>query len=252
MPSSFQVVEETWQKLGYDKRSTNDIRQNFNNLLYRLFTDTLATLEEWEQRVDVDTILPKVITEQPSLLQTLRSQIPGTLSDAALSRALQDFLKTVHPILKGYYLSISQSRKQRGGKDFEIQFELMLAAAKIPFEKQDTTSRVDFLLPSRRCFDKDRPKGVVLSLKRTLRERWRNVAEEIERLRCPATYLVTAETKIQKADISEIWQRYHFYFAVWDDVKGTDFAHNNAVVGFSSLVRDILTHYMPQWPVECL
>jgi len=251
MPPSAQVVVETWDLLGYESLDVDQVRANFNELLYDLFIKTLDVLESHEQKVDVETLLPQVVQKNPGLVASLRSKMKNLGDDEhALAATLSHFLQNVHPVLKGYYLSIAQSRKQRGGQDFQLQVEFLLKNAAIPYEKQATESRVDFLLPSKKAFEKDRPRSVVLSLKRTLRERWKQVASEIKDLKCPNTYLVTTE-KITPKDVDDI-KALTIYFVVWDSVKRQSFPSEPAVVGFSKLIGDIVGLYMPQWPPNCL
>ena len=52
MPSSEQVVRETFKRLDYieDKVNQADILRNFNSMLRRMWEETLVTLETYENR----------------------------------------------------------------------------------------------------------------------------------------------------------------------------------------------------------
>lgn len=82
-------------------------------------------------------------------------------------------------------LSASQQRKSRAGYSFEHHIEAMLEAGNIPFAKQvvmDAKKRPDFVLPSLVHLKKPyegAQRGLILSAKTTLRERWKQVQREM-------------------------------------------------------------------------
>jgi len=215
-PSSRAVVEETLHRLGHNLSNENYVRQNFNRLLGELFEKTLDVLEEHEERVDIQTL-----------------QAGGFAITPVQYRLLRD-----------YFLSVSQSRKQRGGKDFELQVQVLLEKAGVPFVAQPKRERVDLILPNRELWDIDRARTVLISLKRTLRERWRQVADELYSLRCPNTYLLTAEKRLAGGTVEGIFAR-NIYLVVWDEVKA-DFG-NHRVFGMSELIDRLCRIHMPNW-----
>lgn len=96
-------------------------------------------------------------------------------------RRLVDATGTIDAIM----LSASQQRKSRAGYSFEHQIEAMLKAGGIPFAKQvvmDARKRPDFVLPSLVHLRKTLAgpsRGLILSAKTTLRERWKQVQREM-------------------------------------------------------------------------
>lgn len=216
IPSSRQIVEETLNRLNYNLEDPRFVRKHFNKLLREVFQRTLHVLEEYEEEVDREV----------------------------LKRAGFQINSQQYKLLREYFLSVSQSRKQRGGKDFELQFQTLLERAAIPFEAQPRKERVDLILPNHTLWGRDRARAVLLSLKRTLRERWRQVADELQTLRCPNTYLVTAEESLSENVVREIFQR-NIYLVVWDKVK-EDYG-NHRVFGFSELMKRLSQIHLPQW-----
>ena len=113
--------------------------------------------------------------------------------------------RVITAIVDGYQgidslmLSASQQRKSRAGTSFENHIEQMLQDGRLPFQKQvflPHLTRPDFVLPSYVVFkDKHRDKheALVLSLKTTLRERWKQVPGEIENCEL---FLATVDEKI--------------------------------------------------------
>jgi len=149
MPPSRQIVEEALVELErtHNIADQNYVRANFNQLLRELFVKTLEVLERYEERVDIQ------------LLQ----QVLGGCRVRLTPRQYR--------LLRDYFLSVSQSRKQRGGKDFELQVQGLLVRAGIPFVAQTRRERVDLVLPDQQLWNVDRARAVLISLKRTLRER---------------------------------------------------------------------------------
>ena len=119
MPSSRQIVEETLNRLNYNLEDPRFVRKHFDKLLREVFQRTLHVLEEHEEEVDREV-----------------------LKQAGFQINSQQY-----KLLREYFLSVSQSRKQRGGKDFELQVQTLLERAAIPFEAQPRKERVDLILP---------------------------------------------------------------------------------------------------------
>ena len=115
------------------------------------------------------------------LVRTILGDTPSDVTAAGIIRSLIDNIGEVDRLM----LSASQQRKSRAGYSFEHQIEAMLAAGAVPFEKQvvmDAKKRPDFILPSLARFTKPVPgtaNGLILSVKTTLRERWKQVQREM-------------------------------------------------------------------------
>lgn len=103
------------------------------------------------------------------------------------------------PKIDAMLLSAAQQRKSRAGYSFEHHIEAMLIDGGIPFEKQvviEAKKRPDFILPSRVLYDtaaRTNKEALVLSAKTTLRERWKQVRQEIKN--CDL-YLATVDENI--------------------------------------------------------
>ncbi|HID61850.1 MAG TPA: hypothetical protein EYP49_03770 [Anaerolineae bacterium] len=94
---------------------------------------------------------------------------------------------------------------------------------------------------------RDRNLAIVLSAKRTLRERWQEVVDELQRMNSPNVYLATTDESISLKKQREIAQR-NIYLVVWDEVKQASFPDDSLVVGYSEFVNRILTHFEARWP----
>lgn len=115
------------------------------------------------------------------LVRAIFGDTPEETGMKAVIRRLVDAVPDIDRIM----LSASQQRKSRAGYSFEHQIEAMLAAGAVPFEKQvvmDAKKRPDFVLPSlshlKRSLERA-DRGLILSAKTTLRERWKQVEREM-------------------------------------------------------------------------
>jgi hypothetical protein len=249
MPPSLTVVREACRRLDClpNRRSSEEVRSQFNSLLRALFDETLVVLEEFEADIDGRQVLQELVVLGRSDVQSERDQMRVDGDDAqALEGAVARLLRRWHRVLRGVFLSVSQSRKQRGGKDFEYQIQVLLELAEIPHQVQSKRERADFILPSSELLETDRPRAVLLSAKRTLRERWQEVVDELQRVNCPNTYLATADEEFTSSVANEIKKR-NIYLVTWDDVKKERFANDPGVVSYSKFMQDICTHFLPQW-----
>src|SRR5205823_4355584 len=141
-------------------------------------------------------------------------------------------MKNWYPLLRLCFLSVSQSRMTRGGKDFELQIEGLLDLAGLPYHKQEQKHRTDFILPSKELFDKVPAKAALVSVKRTLRERWREVAEELYALKAPNVFLFTADEDVT-SQVAQLICGHNIYLVVWERVKAEKFNNEDRVLGYT-------------------
>jgi len=249
MPTSAEVVKEACNRLGYLSTSLqpDEVRQSFDARLRNLFEQALVVLEDYERKIDAGLVLPELVRGHRSDIEAEHRQLEkGGNGPDALQEAVTRLLKGWHVMLRGLFLSVSQSRKQRGGKDFEYQIRTLLELAAIPNEAQSRRERADFLLPSSAMLQTERPKAVLLSVKRTLRERWQQVVRELQDIGCPNTYLATAEDRVAPTVVQGI-NLHNIYVVVWEQVKREQFPTTAMVLGYNQFIVLVTTHFMPQW-----
>ena len=106
--------------------------------------------------------------------------------------------------LDRFFLSVAQSRKSRAGKAFEIILEELLGRRLgYPMDRQVSVegAKPDFVMPSSMYFDKNPLDCMLLTAKRTLRERWRQVVTEAN-----VTYsyfLATLDNKVTHSQLNQ-------------------------------------------------
>lgn len=120
-----------------------------------------------------------------------------------------EYAGRVFPYIYRLSLSNTQSRRSRAGKSFEAivykiyehlgySFDSQSKVGRKTFDSLGLGKKVDSILPSIEAFKKRRNKTIIGTMKTSLRERWQEVAEEIERTKIPEIHLLTADEAISK------------------------------------------------------
>jgi len=243
LPSSETIVGEAAEELGLVQGAftANQVLSNFNNNLRQLFERTLTVLERYEQQVYSGAVMPAIADRRRQTLEGLRAGNNVELISSAL--------QALYPDLWRVFLSRSQSRKQRGGGDFQEQIKLMFQLANIPFEEQTREYRTDFVIPSQALFQRDRTRAIIFSVKRTLRERWQEVVDELHHTNCPNVYLATANESRKITLTTHIagLRRYNMHLVVWDTVKAEKFPTEPVVRNYTEFATIDVRTFQPFW-----
>lgn len=153
------------------------------------------------------------------------------------------------PAMDAIFLSASQQRKTRAGLSFELHVAALLRGGNIRYEAQAVTGgrRPDFVLPSvavlkqkRRPFDA----AMVLALKTTLRERWKQIS--MEKLNC-SLFLATVDDRISEPAIEEM-SKQGICLVVPESLKESDenvYADKTNVISFRSFFDDEIARKRP-------
>ncbi len=112
-------------------------------------------------------------------------------------------------------MSNTQSRRSRAGKSFEAiiykiyerlgyEYDSQSKVGRKIFDSLGLGKKVDSILPNIEAFKQRRNKTIIGTMKTSLRERWQEVAEEIERTKIPEIHLLTADESIPKSKAQEM------------------------------------------------
>lgn len=168
--------------------------------------------------------------------------------EKALRAIVLDF-----PKIDALLLSAAQQRKSRAGYSFEHHIEAMLSDGGVPFEKQvviEAKKRPDFILPSFALYaDLGRTdrEAIVLSAKTTLRERWKQVGQEMKN--CDL-YLATVDENIAANAIEDMAAQ-GIRLVVPESLKNSDtteYKKQASVLSFKTFFEsDIAVDRWPLW-----
>lgn len=204
------------------------VQENFNEMLKRVWEETLYVLEDYEERVYPSNVIDALLAVKTDVVQESKK----VAQSRGYGEAIKFIFCSLYPHLREIFLSISQSRKTRGGKDFELQFGKLLQLMDVPYQRIKRSYRVDFMIPSDAVFERNPTAAVIASAKRTLRERWREVVEELHAMRSPNIFLVTADPDVGAGHVKAICGDYRIHLVVWDEVK-QKYSEQPLVLGYT-------------------
>jgi len=230
MPSGENLAELAQKKLKID-----NVEQNFNLFLEQLLEIEFELYKEFEKKCTI-----KIFNEafQKNILK-----IPKD----SFHKSFLDFFNEHYNDFWNVFLSISQSRKTRAGGSFERHLKFLFSHLNYPYNTQtQLNGRVDYLFPSEKVFKKSRTACLIISVKRTLRERWRQVVGELASINAGKIYIVTQEKNISIPKIQEM-DKHNINLVVFDEEKEKNFADKYNVIGFTELISVHLPTQKKYW-----
>ena len=147
-----------------------------------------------------------------------------------------------------FFLSLSQSRKVRSGGVFELIIENLLKFLEYPIDTQKKidNKRVDFVLPSVEFYKKNPLNTVLLSAKRTTRERWKQVVPEVSQAN--QFFLATIDKQITGEQLKEMQKHRVFIINTSQNINSIEHYKNAAnMVSFEYFIDFTLDHQKKTW-----
>lgn len=172
IPDSGEIIDEAMGNLRRDSPGVLDagfVRGRFSDAVEEVFRATYETYRRYEHEA-VDSFA------EDTFLSGWRDGMDRDAALAAFKEAVAGGIRLEK--------SLSQSRSSRAGKSFETIVKRLLAILGIPSEavtradKKSGLRRIDLVIPDRETAIRTPDKAHFLSLKTSLRERWREVVEE--------------------------------------------------------------------------
>ena len=234
---------------------------NVNDYLCRLLDAEYEIYLEAEREL-IEGAVEAFLTADDAIrgkYPALRSLLEGLQGRLATNREPREALIAVSKSLAQFYKllaeSFAQSRKTRAGGSAQYQVEFILNKLGYQglYERQRTLNgTVDFLFPSLAMWKKDRRRCTVLSIKRTLRERYKQVFEELSATRGLTMYLMSTQTEAEaQKDITaekvQVISQQNVYLVVRDAIKQARFASEASVLGFTDFFCKELPRLKAGW-----
>ena len=169
-----------------------------------------------------------------------------------------EYAGRIMPYLYLICQSNTQSRRSRAGETFEQIIYKLYELHDYPYDSQKKIGRkiftdkglgkkVDSVLPSIQAFETRRDKAIVGTMKTTLRERWQEVVEELERTKIPKIHLLTADEDIAKNKVLEMG-KHNIVLVVYDRVKAQpELQGLRNIVSFETYFLDELPTELKYW-----
>ena len=164
------------------------IKTHFSDLVLRTESKAYEIFLESQQKAG-----PIAITEY------LSSKLPKNFDMGILSEVITNSFDDID----SFFLSLSQSRKARAGYAFQFTIRELLLLLEYPFVEQPVINgQPDFLFPSVEYFQKNSIDCIIFTVKRIIRERWRQVTNE--GTRGLGFYLATIDDKVTARELPRI------------------------------------------------
>lgn len=167
-------------------------------------------------------------------------------------RVLQAFLANpkgapVFATLDRLFLSMTQSRRTRAGATFEATIRGLFRRCQYPFQEQCIVNgKPDFLMPSEAHYQKLPTDCIIFTAKRTLRERWRQIATEGTRGK--ALYLATIDETVSRDQVEEMLAN-RIYLVLPQELIVCNKVYSSApnVISFEDFFTDHLDPAVARW-----
>ena len=241
MPKGIELARKAQEKLkaGYKAKNIDPFAQAYLKTHCDEILDELVALEfelfkVEEQRLNSDL-----------LWQVVGSGLPSSkcLTEAQLELLVKDKFNE----LQDFYKSISQSRVSRAGGSLQNHIAYILGTLNYPFEAQKIINgKPDFILPNVALYHKTPGECILMTAKRTLRERWRQIITE--GFRSPYYFLVTIDEK-QSSDNLQEMAGHRIYLVVPERIKQSIpvYKASGSVMSLGAFFKDYLDPAMTRW-----
>jgi len=251
MPHGVVIAEEAIRNLRYiaEQIEKAQARRNFNSLLFDVLIEEWNVFQKYEKELYKSKVIPFIFeliennSEKFPTCQTVVKHLSITLEQNRNQNSkwfINNLSESLFEYFEALFQSIHQSRRSRAGGSFQYQMENLFNLSGFPFSRQTRLNGpVDFLLPSEDYFHQYRHDAIILSVKRTLRERWQQAIAELQSARVGRIYLATAETdkkKIRDRDLDRM-DSLNVTLLVFDNIKSEKFPDRNTVIGYSEFIN---------------
>ena len=213
------LIDEVFAENSYtqrllEKKDVSAIIAEVRELAWQKFL-----IEEVEFNTALLKDIHKKLSTPGAILEMLiQDRTAGKTGDSLLEAVREtcgEYAGRIYPYIYMLSLSNTNSRRSRAGTTFEAIIYKIYSLLEYPFDSQGKLGRkvfesaglgkkVDSVLPSIDAFRQRRNKTIIGTMKTTLRERWQEVAEEIERTKIPEIHLLTVDTAIAKSKAQEM------------------------------------------------
>lgn len=207
------------------------IKQNFSALVEQVQADAYEEYKQAEQSAGAETIAEVFI---------------GLLGGHSAEETVRLFGHHFFA-LDRFFLGLTQGRRPRAGKTFEYLIKELFVRLRYPFSSQPIINgQPDFLLPSIAHFERFASDCIIFTVKRTLRERWRQIVTE--GTRGLGFYLATIDEDVAERDLAEML-RSRVTLVVPERIKHIrqDYEQAPNVISFEYFFRFYLDPAMDRW-----
>ncbi|MBZ5512469.1 MAG: restriction endonuclease [Acidobacteriia bacterium] len=183
------------------------------SLVYRTFKRTFPTTRVMSRFARQHTVGVDVANADDTLVKWLQreEQLFRALERILVEEQVRKGFASVDEFV-AFSLSVQNRRKSRMGYSLQNNLAALFDANRVQYEPQAVTegkNRPDFLFPSAKAYHNEKVDSqllVMLGAKSTLKDRWRQILTEANRIR--TKHLCTLEAAISRDQITEMTTRH--------------------------------------------
>ncbi len=232
MPSPTEVVEIALRDRFMERMTPEYVKGNFSSLVEKLQVDAYNVYLKEQKHYGQIAINDYLVSSLPE-----KASANKAISIAALS--FDEFDR--------FFLSLTQSRRQRAGSAFEDIIRTLFKKLSYPFDEQQVINgKPDFLMPNRAHYDRNAMDCIIFTAKRTLRERWRQIVTE--GTRGLGFYLATIDDSVSENQLDEM-RRNRIYLVLPASIRKKVKCYSKApnVITFEEFFRHHLDPAVKRW-----
>lgn len=227
IPNTDSIVSEAIKKIEKEdpeKLQASYIQKNFSEISELIFYDAYEIYQNYEKEA----------------LDSLNESILNNNKQTFTKEEVAELIKQATHNAASFEKSLKQSRASRAGKAFEVIVMFLLDKLGIPNEhitKEDKKSnlrRIDIIVPDRKTAINDPFTAHFLSLKTSLKDRWKLVGED--RMEGQRTYLLTLlQNEKLSNQVAEKIEKKSILLYIPDRIKKEQFAGKKWIKGLSEI-----------------
>lgn len=183
--------------------------------------------------------------ERPAAAQAFRKAFSTLLPK---NPSTEDFFKLLEDnfwTLDRFFLSLTQGRRPRAGKAFEQVINTLFTALEYPYTSQPVINgQPDFLLPSIDHYRRNAMDCIIFTVKRSLRERWRQIVTE--GTRGHMFFLATIDESIGARDLADMLGN-RIYLVMPERICTEHYSNQANVISFEHFFQHYLDPAMTRW-----
>ena len=210
-----------------------------------------------EERAHPHDILATIISE--GTLQELNALKNHKELLHKVSEIFGNFTGRIFPYFFELSKSVTNSRRSRAGKAFEEIIHSIMDGYLYPYDDQSKLGKkvfnekglgkmVDGILPTMKAYDTNRSKCLVVTMKTSLRERWQEVVEEINRTNVPSIHLLTLDEGISR-NLLDTMRNHNITLVTYEKVKKRFEGEYTNIISFETLFNKEIPHIIEWWKI---
>ncbi len=221
------MIASSFNKIvsGYNK---NDLVENIDDLIIRVHDRIYEDYKSYEEK-EASRAIKKYFENEIDI-------------GAVTNDRLLEVISSRYSELNTFTLSLSQARKSRAGKTFEKILYNFFNKLSIPFSFQpEVDGRPDFIIPGIDDYHNTPQDCLVITAKRTVRERWRQVATE--GARGYRFMLATIDDKISKNALNKMRENQITLVIPEQLISDTDhYSSSNIIISYKKLFSNYIVN----------